>query len=191
MIVSNMFKYCLNFIINKIGQRKYDHLIESFKLHLKPLFDRWMRFNIREKQFLVGLGAAIALLCICFIISIAVDCTTNITNKYITLQNYKTDSDLFYKENKELLQLKPNKFNHINLTKITGDVGQAFDAKDSSIILQENNLNLKINDVTFISLINFLEQMRNSYGIFPNKLKIIRAKSGIINFEANFLVNQE
>ncbi|MCE2705830.1 MAG: hypothetical protein LW807_01985 [Proteobacteria bacterium] len=173
-----------------ITQHKYDRFINDLKIRLKPLLMRWLQLSIREKQLVIALLSAFGIFILVSIVGSAIDITDRMYNKNIILQTYQLDSQVLNREFKELSQTTANEFSEVSVARIKGDVTQALSVKEPDVTLQDNMLILKGDNILFESVILLLEQLRKSYGIFPTKLKMTQSRSGYINFNATFLVNQ-
>ena len=69
---------------------------------------------------------------------------------------------------------------------------QILKVKDPNISVDSGVLTISAQNVTFNDVTLFMEQLRNSYALFPQKLTITRSvTSGYVTLNATFLVNND
>lgn len=171
---------------NKYVER-YRPQIDNLILRLKPLKDYWMRSSGRDQKILTAVGAIILIMMITLIISSALQFRTNLANDYNIMAMQKIDSEIIANQYKNLSQTTPNDFSNVNSDRIKGDASQILDVKDSEIIIADNSLSVKATKVKFEKIMQFLDQLRKSYGLFPAKLTITRGpQSGYADFKVTF-----
>ncbi len=173
-------------IIEKLFN-KYRPQIDALILRLQPLKDYWVKLSGRDQQILIGAGALVALMFIVLIISSALQFNTNLQNDRSILVEQKIDSEIIANQYKDLSDTTPNDFSTVNSDRIKGDATQILDVKDAEIILADNNLNITAKNAKFDKIMQFLDQLRKSYGLFPSTLTITRASQpGYANFKVGF-----
>lgn len=173
-----------------IDKEKLAKLTEKIKQKTQPIVDRWVKFTPQEKQLVSILAMAIGIFIMFSLIGTAIDITNKIHDRYTILEAYTLDTQSAQQEFKDLSKITANEFSTISLSRIQGDVMQALGTKDPDVTLQDNLLIITSDNVLFDKVIPLLDQLRKSYGIFPNKLKMTQSKSGYVNFSATFLVSQ-
>ncbi|MFN8770238.1 MAG: type II secretion system protein GspM [Neisseriaceae bacterium] len=180
----------LNFISNLKNNKRINEFIKQLQERAKPFIERWVRLTQREKQLLIILSGVIVAFILFSIISAAINIDTQLNKRYDILQAYKLDAQSIQNELKILSKTTANEFSTVSLTRVQGDVTQALGVTNPDVILQDNILTIKADNVSFESVILLLEQLRKSYGVFPTKLKITQSRSGYVNFNATFFVSQ-
>ena len=179
-------------ILNKY-LKKYRPQIDALVLRLQPIREYWVKLSGRDQQVLIGAGALVVLMFIIFTISSALQFSNSLQNDYSNLLEQKIDSEIIASQFKSLSDTTPNDFSTANSDRVKGDATQILDVKDAEIILSNNNLNITAKNAKFEKIMQFLDQLRKSYGLFPSTLTITRtSQSGYANFKAGFTsVEQE
>ena len=177
-------------IIEKVLHRyleKYRPQIDALILRLQPLKEYWLKLSGRDQQILIGAGTIIALMFIFLIISSATQFSTNLQNQHTILIEQKIDSEIIANQYKDLSETTPNDFSTVNSDRIKGDATQILDIQDAEIILSDNNLNITAKKAQFEKIMQFLEQLRKNYGLFPSTLTITRgSEPGYASFNVGF-----
>jgi hypothetical protein len=155
---------------------------------IQPIVQKWRGLSQREKNM-------INILTITFLVYIVVNICFSIINfsQNIEIKNanlYKMLNKVNYlqKEYDNISAFNPNKFSEISITKVKDDMTQVLDIKEPNVVLEDNLLIIKGERVPFERIIQLLGQFRNTYGIFPTKLMIIKVEPNIINFDISFMV---
>ncbi len=188
--MKKLTQYLTFSFIHIIGQERLSNLSNNIKVKMRPLIDRWTKFTPREKQLLLVIGGVFSFFIVYSVIGSFIDLTNSVYNKYYTLQNYKAGSQILKTEFTDLSQVYANTYSDVSVSRIQGDVSQALSIPTPSVTIQDSLLTIKADNVLFEPVILLLEQLRKSYGIFPNKLKITQSKSGYVTFNATFMVTQ-
>ena len=167
--------------------KKIQPQLDNLLLRLQPVREYWKRLTERDQQILLLGGMVLALLLIFSVISAAIDYRQQVKGSYLQLERYRIDAQLIASNYKELANLTPNDFSSVNTDRIKGDSSQIMEVTDADVVLADNTLTVKANNVKFEAAMNFLDQLRKSYGLFPEKLKITRlSQSGYVAFSATF-----
>lgn len=166
---------------------KYKPQIEKLQKQLKPLKDYWLGMSQRDQQVLMVVGSVVGLMLIMLIISSGIGFKNSLKDDYTLMAQQRIDAQIIAKQYKELSNITPNDFSSVNSDRIKGDALQVMGIKDAEVLFADNNLTIKVTSTKFDSVMLFLDQLRKSYGLFPNKLKITRlAQSGYVTFSASF-----
>lgn len=166
---------------------KYRPQLDTLILRAKPLKDYWLRQSQRDQQILIVIGLVLVLMFVALIISSAIGFKNGLKTEYTMMSGQRIDAQLIARQYKELSQVTPNDFSTPNSDRVKGDAAQILETKDAEIIFADNTLNIKVANAKFESVMLFLDQLRKSYGLFPNKLKINRLpQSGYVSFNASF-----
>ena len=166
---------------------KYRSQIDALILQLKPIVDYWVRLSRRDQQILMVAGGVIGLMFLVLIITSALQFKNTMEQDYTSLAIQKIDSQIIANQYKNLSLITPNDFSSANSDRIKADVAAIIDVKDAEILLDDNNLNIKAKNVKFEKITQFLDQLRKSYGLFPNRLIITRSsQSGYADFQVGF-----
>ena len=176
-----------NFASKYIDIDRYQPLIDNLMLRLRPLKDYWIRSSARDQQILMGVGAIIALMLISLIISSALQFRVNLENNYNIMAAQRIDSEVIASQYRDLSQTTPNDFSSVNSERIKGDAAQILDVKDAEIIIADNTLSVKAKNARFEKILQFLDQLRKNYGLFPSTLTITRGtQAGYADFKVSF-----
>jgi type II secretory pathway component PulM len=166
---------------------KYQPQIDSFILRLKPIKDYWLRLSGRDQQVLMIAGSIIALMFVVLIISSAIGIKNSLKINYTTIAEQRIDAQIIAQQYKDLSQTTPNDFSSVNSDRIKGDATQILDVKDAEIIFSDNTLSVKVGNAKFEKVMQFLDQLRKSYGLFPNTLTITRlSQPGYVALNVSF-----
>jgi hypothetical protein len=163
-------------------------LRKDFFYKINPLLKKWELISKREKSLIILLGIVFILyLMINLFISI-VNFTEEISIKNNNLQLMLVKATKLEKEYENISQFSPNKFSEVTINKIKDDMNQIMDIKYPNIILEDNLLVIKGENIKFENVIQLLGQFRNTYGIFPLKLVLTKVGPDIVNFYISFMV---
>lgn len=174
-------------IDTKAYLERYRPQLDKAMQKLKPLREYWIRQSQRDQQILIILGAAVGLMLILLVITSAVGFKNGLKEEYTGVAQQRIDAQIVAKQYKDLSQITPNDFSTVNSEKVKGDATQILGVKDADVILADNTLSIKATNVKFESVMLFLDQLRKSYGLFPEKLKITRlSQSGYVAFSTSF-----
>lgn len=162
----------------------------DLKERSKPLIEYWLRLSSREQNLLMGAGIIIVATLIFSILSSVVALEQNLRQEYVQSQQYRLDAETMAKQYKNLNSITSNDFSSVNGDKIKGDVSQALNVKNADVLISNNTLTINVANAKFGDVILLLDQLRKSYGLFPDKLKITRlSQSGFVAFTASFTVS--
>jgi len=164
-------------------------LITNMQEKLQPLVERWKTLSLREKRLLGGLVAICLAVFIFSVVSGAIAWAGSLEARYDKLQQIKLTSEYLKKEYSDLGMITANQFNEVSLPRIEGDVKQTLRVDNANILLQDNLLVIKANNVLFDSVILLLDQFRKSYGIYPSKLKITQTGARYVDLNVTFTVS--
>lgn len=166
---------------------KYRPQLDKAMQRLQPLKDYWFRMPKRDQQVLMIVGVVVGIMLIILIISSAIGFKNDLKADYTSIAQQRIDAQIIAKQYKDLSQITPNDFSNVNSDRVKGDAIQVLGTKDAEVIFADNNLTIKASNVKFESVMLFLDQLRKSYGLFPNKLKITRlAQPGFVAFTTSF-----
>ena len=179
-------------IIKYLKSHKHtNQLITIFENWYEVSATRWIQFSTREKQLLIVSFVVIGIFIFISIIDASVGFLHNINQRYIVLQNSTSVAQALKVEYKTLLTINNNEFNTVDLAKIQGDVKNALNIDNSEITFQDNMLIIVAKNVSLQATILLLEQLRKSYGIFPDKVKFIKTSPSYVNLNATFTVSKQ
>ena len=172
-----------------------DHLLggalEKAKPYLRDGQNYWIKLSERE-QWIVKAGGVGLVLMFLFLIMNSMfglegSLKNSIRNDSIDLANAK----ILNLKMQDLSSITANEFTSVSSEKIKGDVTQLFAVKDPDVVLNDDTLIITISGTKFDLVMLFLDQLRQSYGIYPDKMKIYRgAQSGLVDFYATFHVEK-
>ena len=166
---------------------KFKPILSTLAQYLTPLKDYWLRLSQRDQQVLIVVGVISGLMLIALAINSAIDFKNQWQEEHLIVAQQRADAQFISKQFKDISQITPNDFSDVKSDRIKGDAKQVLEIDNTEVILADNNLTIKANNVKFEAVMQFLEQLRNSYGLFPDKLKITRvSQSGYVEFSVNF-----
>lgn len=151
--------------------------------------DYWLQLTDREKFIIkfggIILGASLAFVVASWMYNLEDSLKTQIAQNSVDLANAK----ILKLKMQNLDTITANDYTPISIDKIRAEVTGLFKIKDPDVRLDGENLIITLDNVKFDLTMLFLEQMRNSYGVFPDKLRIYRAASpGLVDFYVVFQV---
>ena len=166
---------------------KYQPQLEKLQNQLAPIKAYWQRLTGRDQQILIIAGVFLGILLVAFIISSAIGFTNSLKSDYTTISQQRIDAQIIARQFKDLSLTTPNDFSSVNSERVKGDAAQTLAIKDTDVIIADNTLTVKANNVKFEAAMSFLDQLRRSYGLFPDKLKITRlSQSGYVALSVSF-----
>ncbi len=166
-----------------------NNLLKEANIRLKPVYAYWEKLSDREKQLVTILGGVIGLFILVSIFSSAISFRKALEARDMQLERYKMEALVMYKEYRDLSSISANQFSSANADQIKADISEVLDVKNPNVVVQDNVLSIDVDNADFKSIMLFLDQMRNSYGLFPDKLKITRlSKSGYASFSVTFIL---
>ncbi|MCX8514565.1 MAG: hypothetical protein RL017_72 [Pseudomonadota bacterium] len=185
----------MNFITTKLQElsKKFAPQLQILIKQLDPVKNYWLRQTQRDQQILIIASAFVVVLMIVFIISSAVGYTSNLDNQYNSLTAQNIDAQVIARQYNDLSQITANDFSSVNSDRIRQDANQILDDKNADVIIADNVLTINANSIKFDNAMLFLDQLRKSYELFPDALKITRLpQSGYVSFHVSFNnVNQQ
>lgn len=176
--------------LNKLDYSKLKKLLADLHEQAKPLITKWGKLTPREKGLLVTLVGVCALFILVSIIGSFIGIAGSISKQHTTLQSYQMEAKGLNYEYQQLSKMVPNQFTDVTKTKIAQDMTQILGVKDPNITITNGELTVKADSASFESVALFLEQLRKSYGLFPEKLIVTRlaTSSGYVSLNATFVV---
>lgn len=176
--------------LNKLDYSKLKKILAELHEQAKPLIIKWGKLTPREKGLLVTLVGACALFILVSIIGSFIGISDSVSQRHATLQSYHMEAKGLNYEYQQLSKMVPNQFTEVTKTKIAQDMTQILGAKDPNVTLTNGELTVKTDNASFESVALFLEQLRKSYGLFPEKLIVTRlaTSSGYVSLNATFVV---
>ena len=166
-------------------------MVEKAKPYIQDAKNYWIRLSERE-QLIVKVGVIGLILMFLFIfvssmLNLEQGLKDSIQTKNIDLANAK----ILNLEMQDLSSITANEFTEVSVDKVRGDITQLFSVKDPDVAINDDMLIINLSNVKFKRVVLFLDQMRKSYGEFPDKLKIYRTgQAGLVNFYATFHVEK-
>lgn len=177
--------------LNKTKLQVLNVAMERIQPYLKDAKNYWVQLSERE-QLIVKVGAVSLGLMFLFLLtssmfSLEGNLKESIRTNSIDLNNGK----MLNLKMQDLSTITANEFTGVTAEKVKGDITQLFVVKEPDVALNDNTLIINIPGVKFDLVLLFLDQMRKSYGVFPDKLKIYRSsQSGMVDFYATFNVEK-
>jgi type II secretory pathway component PulM len=164
-------------------------VIEQISARAKPVVDYYQHLNEREKQ-IVFFGGIIAILMIFYlIISGAYSFQSRLEKEYMVIQTFRADVEYLSKLYKDINNLTPNEFSPVTADTIKGDLTAISPDTPPNVEQIGDTIAITISQAKFSDVMNALNQLRKSYGIFPEKVKMVRlSESGYISCRILFKV---
>ena len=170
---------------------KYAKTLELFEAYKKEANKYWVTLQPREQQLLAGGSIILVLLAVFWLIGSAIDMQSNLNTSVLKLSQGAIVATSINKEYKDLDSISANSVNQVKNDQVRDDVSSALDTKMVDVLLQDGILTINVGEAEFSRVIILLDQLRNSYGLFPATVKINRlSQPGHIAFNATFMVNQ-
>ncbi len=171
---------------------RFSQFRKEYSQQIKPLLAYWTRMTQREQQ-LVTISLVLVVIFVSFsILNWTMSLRDNLSDQFNITQVNKLQADILSKQFKELSQISTNEFSQASSDRVRGDVSQILEVKEPNVVTVGDTLSVSVDSSKFISIMLFLDQMRNSYGLFPKKLRITRlSQSGYASFTASFTVEQQ
>ncbi|MDQ5920945.1 MAG: hypothetical protein QG673_1001 [Pseudomonadota bacterium] len=165
---------------------KYEPQLKHLLSYLEPVKAYWDRQTQRDQQILIGVAAITGVMLVILIISMAVGFKNNLKSDYTLMAEQRIDAQIIAKQYKDLLHTTPNDFSSVNSDRIKGDAKQIMQG-EAEVIFADNTLTVKQQNVKFDLAVQFLDQLRRSYGLFPDRLRITRAaQAGYVTLSVSF-----
>jgi type II secretory pathway component PulM len=185
----------MNFITNKLMalNKKFAPQKQILIKQLEPIKNYWLRQTQRDQQILIIASAFVGLLIIVYIISSAVNYTNSLQQEYDSMSAQSIDVQVIARQYNDLSQSTPNDFSSVNSDRIRQDANQILEDKNADVIISDNVLTIKADSIKFDNAMLFLDELRKSYGLFPDMLKITKLpQAGYVSFNVSFNnVNQQ
>lgn len=167
----------------------FKQLLTDIKRSLKPILDYYYSRTRREQQLLIGLGIFALLYIIYFLINGLYNMQQDVENQYKTYQSYNNSIAYMAKQYKHVSQLTPNEFSAVTIERITADIVAVLGVQSPDIQLIEKTLVIQVSRAQFSKVMNLINQLRKSYGIYPTKLDITKlTDSGYVTLNISFKV---
>jgi type II secretory pathway component PulM len=177
--------------LDKLKWQKLNPIVERLEPYLKELKDYWRSLSERE-QFIVKVGVISLGLMFLFLIASSMFNLENSLKESIKINGTNlSNAKMLNLQQQDLATITANEFTGVTSEKVKGDITQLFTLKTPDVALNDNTLIINLPGVKFDLVMLFLDQMRKSYGIFPDKLKIYRSnQSGMVDFYATFNIEK-
>ena len=168
------------------------NVFSNYQPQLKSLSGYWNRLSDREKQLLMAASAAMVLFFSASILSSTLSLQDRLSTDFTETQKDYLKTNILYKQYTEVSQISANEFSKTSQDRIRGDAVQVLATSEPDVTIVGDKLTVNVDSAKFMSIMMFLDQLRNSYGLFPAKLKITRlSQSGYASLNASFIVEQE
>lgn len=177
--------------LNQTKKQLVSLAIEKVLPYLKVIKDYWLKLSERE-QLIVKFGAVSLGLMFLFLIASSMFRLEDNLKESIRINSTNLgNAKILNLQVQDLSTMTANEFTSVTAEKIKDDITQLFSVKAPDVAINDNTLIINIPGVKFDLVMLFLDQMRKSYGIFPDKLKIYRAnQSGLVDFYVTFNVER-
>jgi type II secretory pathway component PulM len=178
--------------LNKLkNSQVLENILEKIKPHLKSAEIYWKNLAEREQQIVKIGGVSLVLMFVFLIVNSMMHMETNLKSTIRTDSINLANARILKIKMQDLSSITSNEFTSVSAEKVRGDITQLFEIKEPDVALNDNVLIINIPNVKFDLVMLFLDQLRKSYGIFPNKLKIYRAnQSSFVNLYATFNIEE-
>lgn len=173
--------------LNQTKKQLISLVIEKVLPYLKDAKDYWLKLSEREQLIVKFGGISLGLMFLFLIASQMFSLEDNLQESIRINSTNLGNAKILNLQIQDLSTITANEFTSVTAEKIKDDITQLFSIKTPDVALNDNTLIINIPGVRFDLVMLFLDQMRKSYGIFPDKLKIYRAnQSGLVDFYVTF-----
>ncbi len=164
-------------------------IIEQVSARTKPIVVYYQHLNEREKQ-IVFFGGIIAILFVFYLlITGAYSFQSRLEKEYMVIQTYRADVEYLSKLYKDINSITPNEFSPVTADAIKGDLASISPDNAPNIEQIGDTIAITISQAKFSDVMDAINQLRKSYGIFPEKVKMVRlSESGYISCRILFKV---
>lgn len=177
--------------LNQIKAQILDIVLEKSKPYIRDAKNYWIKLSEREQWIVKGGGAALVLMFLFLIASSMFGLEGALKNSIRKNSVDLANAKILNLKMQDLSSITANEFTSVSSEKIKGDVTQLFAIKSPDVVLNDDTLIITISGTKFDLVMLFLDQLRKSYGIFPDKMKIYRgSQSGLVDFYATFHVEK-
>lgn len=161
--------------------------------YLEPVFVYWRSITTRERYLVILAGGVIAIAACIYIVIGAADSLSNMRQEYQSLLKYRTSVKHIHKTYVAVKANSANEFDTVNADKINIEASKILETKlPVRVILSDNVLTIKASQAKFSLLMQLLEHLRRTYGIFPLAAQITKlSTSGFVAFDISFKVNNQ
>lgn len=160
---------------------------------LAPVMVYWKSITPRERVLVISLGGVIVLAFMVYLVTGAMDLRNGLTKDYASLLRYQSSINNMVTTYTLVKNTVPNEFDTVNVDKINSQTTKILDIKlPVQTTLEGNTLTIKVSEVRFDLLLQLLDHLRRTYGIFPTLAEITRlTTSGKVSFYISFKVNNQ
>lgn len=153
--------------------------------------DRWVQLLPRERFFLMGLGAFLALSIIYMLIGSVVRYKQNLEHEVASLNQFSLYSIQSAQIYKQLSKADVNQLNQPTAEQIKSDIKQVLEIDNPNVLSQDGQISINVSNAPFSKVMTLLDQFRRSYGMYPDQINVIRqSQDGYVSVTAMFWVNQ-
>ncbi|MCC2625658.1 MAG: hypothetical protein K0R14_1531 [Burkholderiales bacterium] len=164
-------------------------VIGQISARAKPVVAYYQRLNEREKQIVFFGGILVILMAFYLLISAAYSFQSRLEKEYMVIQTFRADVEYLSKLYKDINNLTPNEFSPVSADTIKGDLASISTDTPPNVEQIGDTIAITISQAKFSDVMDTLNQMRKSYGIFPEKVKMVRlSESGYISCRILFKV---
>lgn len=177
--------------LNQIKKQFLELVLEKSKPYIRDGKNYWIKLSEREQFIVKAGGVALALMFLFLIASSMFGLEGSLKNSIRTNSIDLANARILNLKMQDLSSITANEFTSVSSEKIKGDITQLFAIKSPDAVLNDDTLIITISGAKFDLVMLFLDQLRQSYGIFPDKMKIYRGtQSGLVDFYATFHVEK-
>lgn len=177
--------------MKKIIKQRIEKLIKILEPKLRLAKERWSQLMPRERVLLFVLGIFLVFSLLFLTVSGVVKYKQNIQRDVNSLQQLTLYSLQVSQTFKQLSKADVNQVTAPTIEQMKSDIKQVLQIEDPNVISQDGQITINIPNVQFNLIMTLLDQFRRSYGLFPDKLTIIRqTQGGYVSFNATFWVSQ-
>ena len=179
-------------IINSLKSNPQLKLLQNFvQEQIGTIQNFWLKLTNRERLLVSIIGAIVLIFVLFTTIGAVVNFSTELDYTYEKLQSDKIKALSISKVYNNLSKISGNEFSVVKLERIKDDMKQVFGISNPDAIIQDQRLTVKADNISYESLMLFLDQLRKSYGLFPDELTITSSfNSGYVVFSAGFKVEE-
>lgn len=158
---------------------------------IKILKDRWTQLLPRERLMLIIMGVFLVVALLFYTVTGLISYKQKLLRDVDGLNQFMLYAEQSKTTFKKLSKIDANKITTPTIDQIKSDIKQILQIDNPDVNLQDGQLVVNIPNAKFSDVMTFLDQLRRSYGLFPEQLNIVRqSKSGYVSFNATFWITQ-
>lgn len=173
-------------------KKQYRDILVQLEPHLMVLKQKWYSLQKRERLIVIAGGIILGLSVIYLTLSGIMAYNRSAILELRSLSKIEPAVIKISNDYKQLKNQDEPKINPVNKKAITDEISTILgeDIKPE-IIFQDNRMSVNISSVEFNKAMIFLDALRTNYGVYPDKVTLIKVKPGITTLKFSFEVKDD